>query len=129
MLERGMTHREIAEAVTRATGVQVRRSSVSAAVHRAGLSGSNKRYPDEIPWRVKEEHLTHYAARMLRLLGRRNAKIQNSSEQDARLDAWLEKLEAEEAVVTYHPDTEQGFWYVPGKPDEKGVPVLRELPF
>lgn len=127
MLERGMTHREIAEAVSRETGHPVRRSTVSAAIHRAGLGGTAKKYPDELPWTVKEEHLTHYAARMLRLLGRRRAGIQNSAEMDARLDAWLRQLEENHAVVTYLPNTEEGFFYVDGEPNEKGVPIIEEL--
>ena len=88
-LESGMTHAQIAAEVTRQTGHFVRRSTVSSAIHRAGLSGPNKLYSEEIPWTVREKHLTHYAARMLRILGRRRAGIQNSQEQDDRLDSWL----------------------------------------
>lgn len=127
MLERGMTHKEIAEAVSKQTGHLVRRSTVSAAIHRAGLSGPSKRYGDEIPWVVREEHLTHYAARMLRLLGRRRAGIQNSEEMDARLDSWLAMLEEHHAVVTYLPETAEGFFYVDGEPNEDGIPILEEV--
>lgn len=126
MLERGMTHKEIAEAVTRETGHPVRRSTVSAAIHRMGLSNPAKKYSEELPWTVREEHLTHYAARMLRLLGRRRAGVQNSHEMDKRLDAWLDQLEAEHAIVIYLPDTEEGFFYVDGEPNEKGIPIQEE---
>ena len=126
MLDRDMTHAEIAAEVTRRTGVKVSRSSVSAAVHRAGLSKTNKRYPEEIPWTVRVEHLTHYAARMLRLLGRRRAGIENSPEMDTRLDAWLETLEETHSVVTYLPDTVEGFFYIDGEPNEKGIPIIEE---
>lgn len=127
MLRSGMTHAEIAQAVSRETGHPVRRSTVSAAIHRAGLSGAAKRYTEEIPWTVREEHLTHYAARMLRTLGRRRAGINNSEEMDARLDAWLKLLEDNHSVVTYLPDTAQGFFYVDGEPNELGVPILEKL--
>lgn len=127
MLERGMTHREIAEAVSRETGHPVRRSTVSAAIHRAGLSDAAKKYSDELPWTVREEHLTHYAARMLRLLGRRRAGIQNSAEMDARLDGWLRQLDENHAVVTYLPETSEGFFYVDGEPNEKGIPIIEEV--
>ena len=123
MLDRGMTHAEIAAFVSQQTGHHVRRSTVSAAVHRAGLSGQAKRYADTIPWTVRQEHLTAYPARMLRLLGRRRAGLQNSTEQDARLDSWLETLRENAAVVAYVPDTEQGWWYVPGAPTKDGVPI------
>lgn len=118
-----MTHREIAELVTRETGYPVSRSTVSAALHRAGAASPAKKYPEVMPWKVKEEHQTHYAARMLRLLGRRRRGIANSAETDARLDAWLKQLADSGAVVVYFPDTEDGFFYVPGTPDRAGVPL------
>ena len=127
MVDKGMTHQQIAEEVSRRTGYPVSRSSVSAALFRAGEVSSAKRYPEEIPWIVKEEHQTHYAARMLRLLGRRRKGIANSAESDARLDSWLRQLERAGAVVTYVPDTEDGFFYVKGEPDIPDVPVVREV--
>lgn len=122
-----MTHQQIADLITRETGHPVGRSTVSAALHRAGEAQLAKRYPDEIPWRVREEHQSHYAARMLRLLGRRRKGIVNSAEMDARLDSWLAQLADAEAVVTYVPDTEDGFFYVKGRADVKGIPVAREI--
>lgn len=127
MLRSGMTHKEIAEAVTRETGHPVRRSTVSAAIHRAGLSSPAKKYDEEIPWTVREEHLTHYAARMLRTLGRRRAGTQNSEEMDQRLDRWLKQLREAHAVVAYVPETAEGFFYVDGEPNEKGIPITQEL--
>lgn len=127
MVDAGMTHQEIADQVTRETGYPVSRSSVSAALHRAGATASAKRYPEEIPWTVREEHQTHYAARMLRLLGRRRKGIANSAEMDARLDSWLHQLVSTGAVVTYVPDTEVGFFYILGDPDTEGIPVKAEL--
>ena len=127
MLDSGMTHAQIAAEITRQTGHFVRRSTVSSAIHRAGLSGPNKKYDDEIPWTVKQEHLTHYAARMLRLLGRRRQGIANSQEMDDRLDAWLEQLREAHAVVTYIPETREGWFYVDGEPNEKGIPIIEEL--
>lgn len=123
MLRSGMTHKEIAEAVSRETGHPVQRSTVSAAIHRAGLSSTAKKYVEEIPWTVRETHLTHYAARMLRALGRRRAGIQNSAEQDQRLDAWLRQLKDEHSVVVYLPSTNEGFFYVDGVPDANGIPI------
>lgn len=129
MLRRGMTHQEIADAVSEATGHRVKRSTVSAALLRAGLSQPAKKYPNEIPWTVKKEHLTHYAARMLRLLGRRNAGVQNSAEMDQRLDSWLDQLRQTHSVVTYVPNTDEGFFYVDGEPNAQGVPIIEEYKF
>lgn len=119
-----MTHKQIAEVVSRETGYPVSRSTVSAALHRAGEAAVAKKYTEELPWTIHEAHQTHYAARMLRLLGRRRAGVQNSAEADARLDSWLAQLAEAEAVVTYVPDTDEGFFYVAGKPRANGVPVL-----
>ena len=118
-----MTHADIARRVTRETGYPVSRSTVSAALHRAGNASPSKKYPEEIPWRVKDEHQNHYAVRMLRLLGRRRKGIANSAESDARLDTWLRQLRDAGAVVTYVQDTEDGFFYVVGDPDREGIPV------
>lgn len=123
MLEAGMTHSEIADAIARETGHPVKRSSVSAAVHRAGLSGQAKKYADEIPWTVKERHLTHYAARMLRALGRRRAGIQNSEEMEQRLDSWLEMLRSNRSVVVYLPSTNEGFHYIDGRFNDQDIPI------
>ena len=128
MVRRGLTHQQIADVVSRETGYKISRSSVSAALHRAQETAPAKRYPEEIPWTVREEHQTHYAARMLRLLGRRRAGVTNSAEADKRLDSWLEQLREAGAVVTYVPDTPAGFYYVAGTPEASGVPILRELP-
>lgn len=127
MVDRGMTHAEIAAEVTRRTGYPVSRSSVSAALFRAGEASNAKKYPEELPWTIKEEHQTHYAARMLRLLGRRRKGVANSAESDQRLDSWLRQLEKAGAVVTYVPNTEDGFFYVQEEPDVEGIPVVREL--
>lgn len=127
LVEQGLTHAEIAELVTRETGYPVSRSSVSAALFRAGETKRAKRYADEVPWIVKEEHQTHYAARMLRLLGRRRKGIANSAEQDQRLDAWLKQLHDSGSVVIYVPDTESGFFYVEGSPDEPDIPIQKDF--
>lgn len=127
LVEQGMTHKEIAELVTRETGYPVSRSTVSAALHRSGDSKAAKKYPQEIPWTVKEEHQTHYAARMLRLLGRRRQGVTNSAEADSRLDAWLRQLSEAGAVVVYVPDTDDGFFYIQGVPYMQGIPVQLEL--
>ncbi|HLP97641.1 MAG TPA: hypothetical protein VK149_04270 [Sideroxyarcus sp.] len=115
-VDAGMTHREIVGYIADKYGLRVSRSSVSAALSRAGLTEAGMRYKSEIPWRVKAEHLTQYQARMLRLLGRRRADVELTGEEDGRLDAWLEAVEEREIVVAYSP--ERGFIYVDA--DERG---------
>lgn len=123
LVAQGMTHKEVAEHLSRQLGYPVSRSTVSSALHRSGDAARSKKYQQEIPWTVKEEHATAYPARMLRLLGRRRAGLGNSTEQDKRLDSWLAKLREAGAVVVYFPDTQDGFFIVEGSPDHPEIPV------
>lgn len=131
MVDRGMTHQQIADEVSRTTGYPVSRSTVSAALFRAGEASTAKKYRDELPWTIREPHQTHYAARMLRLLGRRRKGIANSAEADQRLDSWLRMLQKAGALVTYVPDTEDGFKYVSisqvGQPRLPDVPIIEDI--
>lgn len=122
-LQEGLTHQQIADRQFALTGKRVSRASVSAAVSRLGLSRPTPRYIDEIPWRVKEEHIRAYPARMLRLLGRHRRGLHLKQEEAARLDRWLRLLEdygGTGAVVAYDPDDPdgEGFWYAARRQDE-----------
>lgn len=119
-VERGMTHQQIADLITKETGIPIARSTISAALSRAGLT-QRVRYDEVIPWNpIKAIHNRHYALTMLRLEARRLASIPLTEEQEKRLAAWKEKLDSENAVVVYLPNTEDGFFYVKKKPSEKG---------
>lgn len=124
----GKTHADIADLVYTRTGQRVTRGAVSSAISRAGLSTPAHRYKDHLPWRVKVEHSKHYAARMLRLLGRQDAGEQLSESDRLRLEAWMSKLSEEGVIVAYAPGTEEGFHYV--KPPKgyrrRGAPILRQ---
>jgi hypothetical protein len=126
--KRGLTHAEIADEVERMTGHKVSRSTVSAALSRAGETDrTNPRYSDELPWRVKPQHLTQYQARMLRLLGRRRSGMELTEDQAARLDSWMSALDENGWVAAYCPDG-PGFIYV--QADEFGdwdddIPIRR----
>lgn len=126
MFESGMTHQQIADQVFADTGTPVSRSTVSAALHRAGKTRGNPRYKTEIPWKVRSEHLTEYPVRMLRLLGRRRSGKPIPPGDETRLDNWLELLDRENAVVAYDPNNPvQGFHYVDRRDGDgaNGVPI------
>lgn len=128
MRDSGMSHAEIAEVVTQKTGYKVARSTVSAALSRRGETGPLKKWTEEMPWEVKSEHSSHYAARMLRALGRRRAGLGNAVDLDKRLDAWLARLAEDQAVVVYLPDSEDGFYYIPGEWDAPDLPIRKNWP-
>jgi hypothetical protein len=111
-LARTMTHAEIAEYVYKTTGVKVGRSTVSAALSRAGLT-KRIRYSDALPWeRIRVEHNGHYAAQMLRAGARIEAGQEVSQDLSDRYESWKARLDSEDAVVHYDPDTADGFFYV-----------------
>lgn len=109
MLEDGMTHQQIADEISRQTGHKIGRATVSAAISRGGLNQRQTRHNEVIPWTVKVEYLRDYPVRMLRLLARRRNGDPLSDHDEARLDSWLERMNADDAVVMYDPDT--GFAY------------------
>tara|TARA_R110002020_G_scaffold26085_3_gene84428 strand:- start:2968 stop:3414 length:447 start_codon:yes stop_codon:yes gene_type:complete len=126
--QQGLTQEEICQRIYDETGYLPSRSSVSAALSRAGKSKTMPRYEDTIPWRVKQEHLREYAPRMLRLLGRKRSGTELTPEEQARLDGWLNKLDDENAVVAYDPEFRFGFVYVDREPDDDPqIPIRKGL--
>jgi hypothetical protein len=124
MVESGMTHKEIAEKIHAETGYPVARSTVTAALARAGISKPQPRYRQEIPWVVGDIHTMEYPIVMLRALGRRRAGLPMTDRDSRRLDSWLEKLTQDSLIVAYCPDTVPGCHYVPGEWTEDGLPIL-----
>lgn len=116
MLSAGMSHGEIAQVVYERTGQRVTPAAVSVARLRYGLPAQAPKYVDALPWRVKVEHNTRYIARMLRAHARRKAGLPLPPETERRLDTWINTLKANNAVVHYQPNTEEGFFYVDPRP-------------
>lgn len=129
--KRGMTYKQIAQWLLDNEGVEVSPTSIGSALSRAGVSNGRARYAEHLPWTVHAEHIQHYAARMLRLLGRRDSGLQISEADNARLDSWLERLRDEHAIVAYAPEQypDDGFVYVDGDFPKDGIPILRPAKF
>jgi hypothetical protein len=110
-VEQGMTHQQIADHIRETTGEYVSRSTVSAALHRAGKT-NRIRYEENLPWQVRNEHANLYHAIMLRLAAR-HAQGQILSPRDTkRLAAWKKALAEENAVIHYEADTTKGWFKV-----------------
>lgn len=126
LVDKGFTHQEIADMISKESGTPIARSTVSAALSRAGMT-DRIRYEETIPWSpIKVEHNYHYALTMLRLLARRNEGDELDDEKNTRLDSWIEKLTNNNAVVVYVPESVHGFHYVERKPgDGKALTSLR----
>ena len=126
MVERGMTHQEIADKVSEDTGERVNRSSVSAALSRAGLT-DRVRYDEVIPFQVRAVHNYHYALTMLRVHARLEAGLEVPEDQVDRYESWKAKLCAEQAVVAYIAETDEGFHYVYREPEDgESLTTLRQ---
>jgi len=126
-LKAGLTQREMVEEIERTTGEVVTRSAVAQALSRYGLAEQAERYTKQIPWRVREEHINEYPARMLRLLGRRMAGKPLTDRENQRLDNWLAKLKQQQAVVGYDPTHPRGFAYIPRRlGDPRDIPIHRQ---
>jgi hypothetical protein len=116
--DEGLTHEQVTQRVYETTGQKVARSTVAAALHRAGLTKKQARYDRELPWRVKPQHAAAYPARMLRDLGRIRQGGSLPEDEQARFQSWLAMIEDEQVVVAYDPDSVPGFFYV--KADQAG---------
>lgn len=125
---RGLNYQEIADWIEKHQGVRVSRMSIASAFSRAGRSTPRPRYEKHLPFKVKAEHGQHYAAKMLRLMGRRDSGLPLTAEQEKRLDSWLNQLHATHSVVAYAPETEEGFHYVDGDFNGDGIPLYSSRP-
>lgn len=80
---------------------------------RKGLDRRIVRNDDLIPWFIKEKHRWLYPIVMLRAEARRREGKELPEEERTRLESWKARLAADNAVVHYEPETEEGFFYVP----------------
>lgn len=68
---------------------------------------------DLCPWtNIRPEHQDMYDIQMLRKESARRLGKQHPPEVVAALNAWLQILRAEDTVIAYKRDTQQGWWRV-----------------
>lgn len=83
---------------------------------RHGLDRRKVRDEELIPWEVKREHRYAHTVNMLRIEARRRAGKPVTDREAKLVDGFLGGLEADDAVIHYDPDTEQGWFRVPRRP-------------
>lgn len=83
---------------------------------RRGLGRRIVRNDDLIPWAVNREHRWLYPVMMLRAAAAQREGKELPERTMERLERWLEERKAEDSVVHYDPETEEGFFYVPRRP-------------
>lgn len=107
----GKTYAEIAEMYG------VTKAAVHVALTRSHLIEKPRpRYDKMIPWHVKTEHSNSYPLSMLRLAARREAGGTIPAKKAEYLDNWIRRLRRANAVVGYHPDLPDGFYYTEARP-------------
>jgi hypothetical protein len=113
----GMTHAQIVDRIREETGEEVSRSSVSAALSRAGFT-NRIRYDEEIPWpRISVDHNTAFPLFMLRTQARMNRGLPVKPQDIKRLEEWKKEMTEKNLVVHYEPRSPEGFFYCEARPD------------
>jgi hypothetical protein len=97
-------------------GIDVTQSAISQAISAGRIKVDTNRNAGAIPWKLKPEHRHLHAARMLRTLARMEAGREIGVSLQKQVKTWREGLELENSVITYDPDTPEGFWRVPRRP-------------
>jgi hypothetical protein len=111
LIREGKTYDEIAHQYG------VTKAAVHVALTRSNLIRNPRpRYDDEIPWHVKTEHANAYPLAMLRLEARRLRGKKIAPDKLRYLENWKARLERSNAVVGYHPDLPDGFYYTDARP-------------
>lgn len=112
----GLSHNEIVDRIKEQTGEEVSRSSVSAALSRAGYT-QRVRYDEEIPWpKIAADHNTGFQIFMLRTQARINRGLPVKPRDKERLEAWKKELKSKNLVVHYEPRSPEGWFYVKARP-------------
>jgi len=128
-VEEGYTHEQITDLILIHTGQKVSRSTVSVALMRANKTKPKARFDEELPWKVKSQHLARYPARMLRVLARVRRGIDVPELEHHKLELWLAKISEHNIVVAYDPESRPGFFYCPKKRGDgkNDIPIRRGI--
>lgn len=124
-VEEGLTQQQIVDRIWEQDQVRVARSTVAAALHRAGLT-ERVRYDDVIPWRVKLEHCSNHLLNILRAGAREVRGEELSEAAKKQLESFKARQELEDCVIAYVPDTDQGWFLVKRRPAPLDRGLIRD---
>lgn len=116
--DEGRTYQWMCDEYLRKYNIQRSVSSWSMYRRRKGWTRRITRDDNLIPWLVKKEHRWDYLLAMLRVEGRRRAGREIRDVDLPRLAAFRRDLIERDLVVHYDPDTEEGFFSVPARPED-----------
>lgn len=112
LLRAGRTQQQVVN-LYKARGLDITQSAISQAIAAGRIKVETNRNSGGIPWKLKPEHRHLHAARMLRSLARLDAGLDIGESLKVQVKTWREGLELEDSVITYDPETPEGFWRVP----------------
>lgn len=116
-IEEGRTYAWMVEEYERKYNLETTVSMFSEFRRRQGINGRTTRNASLMPWTVRPEHRFKQVPTLLRAEARRREGKQLRPDQEEALNAWIANLKTLDLVVHYEPDTEQGFFTVPRRPD------------
>lgn len=118
LLKAGRGPTEIVNAL-REQGIDVTPNAITMWARRHDIAPRTRRYDTLLPWTLNPRHKHLYAAKMLRLEGRRRAGAVLLEPQMRQLETWRRRMDEAApggVVVHYLPDSVDGFVYTPRRP-------------
>lgn len=115
LLRSGKTQQYVVD-LYRSKGMPITQSAISQAIASGRIKVNTNRNSGGIPWKLLPQHRHLHAARMLRTQARLEAGLDVGASLKEQVRTWREGLEIENSVITYDPDTPEGFWRVPRRP-------------
>jgi hypothetical protein len=115
--DEGRKYKWMIEEYRRKYGIETTAAMWSGFRSRRGLKRRIVRDDDLIPWHVAGDHRWTFPIQMLRAEARRRQGVELDDETARKLRNFIDRLEEDGTVVHYDPDTDEGFFYVPRRPD------------
>jgi hypothetical protein len=113
LVRQGLTPKQIAETLLAEDDIRVTPAAIGMWRKRQGIAPTMARHAALLPWKLRREHKDLWPAVQLRTEGMRRRGEKISPRQAKSLDDWIANLEAQNAVVHYDRDSENGFYNVP----------------
>lgn len=120
---RGETYAWMQAEYKRKYGVEISASAFTNLRRAKGWSRRQARDTSLIPWAVAPRHRHKYPVLMLRAESRVRAGLPINDELDNRLTNFKKRLQSENLVVAYDPDSDEGFTLV--KPRKRDTDLIR----
>jgi hypothetical protein len=124
--EEGRTYAWMVEEYERKYNLQVTVSLFTHFRHRMGLPKRDVRDTSLVPWEVKREHRWSHPLAMLRAEARVRAGEPLAGRLNQKHASFMRKLEEQNLVVSYDPETPEGFHLVPREPGDEDIVRMPE---